>query len=157
MTTDLKIADAYLEQILTHPVSPEEVGKADAFEQWDTSVPFDSRKHTVELTKDPGKDFVILNFADIQCHDGEAFSHVGEFYEETADKLIRTVKPDLITLTGDNAFDSLAHLKLIDFLERYAVPWAPVMGNADFNGVISPYWLGYRLTRAKHCLYRHGP
>ncbi len=157
MITDLKIADAYLSRILTHPVTPGEAGEADAFERWDPSQPFDSSRHTIELKKQPGKDFVILNLADIQCHDRQAFGRVREFYEETVDKLIRTVKPELITLTGDNAFDSLAHLKLIDFLEQYAIPWAPVMGNADHTGVISEYWLGYRLTRAKHCLYRHGP
>ena len=157
MKTDLKIAGDYLDLIVMHPASPEDVPCGEYFYEWDGTEEYSSRKFACSVEKQPDRDFVILNFADIQCHDGEAFCHVGEFSEETMDKLIRRTKPDLITLTGDNAFDPFAYLRLIDFLERYSVPWAPVMGNADHTGLVSEFWADYRMSHAKHCLFRCGP
>lgn len=157
MKTDLKIAGDYLDLIVMHPASPEDVPGGEYFYEWDGTEEYSSRKFACSVEKQPDRDFVILNFADIQCHDGEAFCHVGEFSEETMDKLIRRTKPDLITLTGDNAFDPFAYLRLIDFLERYSVPWAPVMGNADHTGLVSEFWADYRMSHAKHCLFRCGP
>ena len=156
MIADLDICNKYLDELINHPVSEDEVRGGRCFYKWNENLPYD-RSYEISIEKNPDKDFVILNLSDIQCHDGEAFSQVGEFYEETIDKLIKKVSPDLITLTGDNAFDSFAHLKLIDFLESYAIPWAPVMGNADHTGCVSEFWLAYRLSRAKHCLFDFGP
>lgn len=105
MKTDIKIAGDYLDLIVMHPASPEDVPCGEYFYEWDGTEEYSSRKFACSVEKQPDRDFVILNFADIQCHDGEAFCHVGEFSEETMDKLIRRTKPDLITLTGDNAFE----------------------------------------------------
>lgn len=157
MKEKLKIAGEYLDIITMHPKTPDEVKGGECFYKWDEALPYSSKKYAVTLEKAPGKDFVILNFADIQCHDGEAFCHVGEFSEETMDKLIKETHPDLITLTGDNAFDPFAYLRLIDFLESYSIPWAPVMGNADHTGLVSEFWADYRMAHAKNCLFRFGP
>lgn len=100
-----------------HPASPEEVScRGNCFYAFNSSLKYSSQEYAATVCKKSGRDFVILSLADIQCHDGEAFSEVGRFYEETVDGLIKKTKPDLITLTGDNAFDALAHLKLIEFL-----------------------------------------
>lgn len=147
----------YADLIVSHPADESEVRDGNCFYRWDSSLPYIPETYEICIEKDPSRDFMILNLADIQCHDAEAFSEVGEFYEETISKLIEKVRPDLITLTGDNAFDSLAHLKLIEFLESFSVPWAPVMGNADHTGCISEFWLAYRLSRAKNCLFSFGP
>ncbi len=158
MLSNEKINREFLESLILFPKSPEELPNGDEyFYKWDKALPFSSKKYVVEIEKNPDKDFTILNFGDIQCHDSEAFSEVGEFYEETIDKLIKKTKPDLITLTGDNAFDPFAHLRLINFIEKYNVPWAPVMGNADHDGLVSEFWLAYRLTKAKNCLFSCGP
>ncbi len=158
MIGDFRVANDFLEEMTMHPASPDELksGKK-CFYKWDKNDKFSSEKYTVNLEKKPGKDFVILNFADIQCHDTEAYSFVGDFYEETIDKLIKEVKPDLITLTGDNAFDAISYMKLINFIESYEIPWAPVMGNADQTGLVSEFWADYRLNQAKHCLFDYGP
>ncbi len=157
-TKDAGVVEAYLDRLILHPATPAEVPQGESyFYDWDESLPWSSQTYVTTLPKDPGRDFVILNLADIQCHDGEAYSIVGEFAEETIDKLIEMVHPALITLTGDNAFDAFAWLRLIDFLERYAIPWAPVMGNADHTGLVSEFWAAYRMTEAKHCLFRCGP
>lgn len=158
MIANLDVANKYLEQIIMHPVSPAEVeDREQCFYPWSESTRYSSEKYASQIEKCPDKDFVILNFADIQCHDGEMFSHVGEFSEETMERLIRKTKPDLITLTGDNAFDSFAYLRVIDFIESYNIPWAPVMGNADHTGLVSEFWADYRLAHAKKCLFRYGP
>ncbi|MCR5484754.1 MAG: metallophosphoesterase [Clostridiales bacterium] len=157
MQTDLKALAEYIEKTIKHPASPDEVEKKEkCFYKWDETLPF-SDIYSKTLEKRSDRDFVILNFADIQCHDGEMMSFVGDFAEETMDKLVMSERPDLITMTGDNAFDSLAYLRLIDFIESYNIPWAPVMGNADHTGLVSEFWADYRLHHAKNCLFDYGP
>jgi len=158
LNIDLKAAGAYLESLICHPASPEEVKSGERLGyHWDKTLPYSSGKYARILEKDPNRDFVILNLTDIQCHDFEAFNQVGDFYEETIDKLIKKVNPDLITTTGDNAFDPFAWLKLIEFLDSYGIPWAPVMGNADHRGLVSEFWAAYRMSHAKNCLFECGP
>ncbi len=153
-----KIIKEFSENLVLHPVTPDELPCGDKFfYKWNKALPFTSEEYCIEVKKKPDKDFVILNFGDIQCHDFEAFSEVGEFYEETIDKLIKETNPDLITLTGDNAFDAFSYLRLIEFIEKYNIPWAPVMGNADHEEVVSEFWIAYRLTKAKNCLFKCGP
>ncbi len=158
LTKEPRVIPEFLDALVLHPASPEEVHSgASLFYDWTPQVPYASAVYAAALEKKLGKAFVILNFADIQCHDGEAFSEVGEFAEETIARLIEKTKPDLITLTGDNAFDAFAHLRLIRFLDSFGIPWAPVMGNADHTGVVSEFWIAWQLVHAKHCLFRLGP
>ena len=158
MTADIRVINEFLESLTQHPKTPDEVRFGDTlFYDWDASIPYDSDLYAVEIEKDPDRDFVILNFADVQCHDGEAYSEVGEFAEETMDKLIRKTKPDLITLSGDNAFDSFAYLRLIRFIDSYGIPWAAVMGNADHTGLVSEFWGAYQLAEARNSVFDYGP
>ncbi len=158
MLSNERIKNEFLESLILHPKSPDELRKGESyFYEWNENLPFSSEIYVSKIEKNPDKDFVILNFTDIQCHDSEAYSEVGEFYEETIDKLIKETNPDLITLTGDNAFDPFAYLRLIRFIESYDIPWAPVMGNADHTGVVSEFWIAYQLSEAKNCLFECGP
>ncbi len=158
MELDFKVAADYLTTLVNHPKTPDEVqDKENIFYKWDSSHPYSSDVYAASLEKDPTMDFVILNFADIQCHDGEAFSEIGEFAEETMGKLIAQTKPDLITFTGDNAFDPFAYLRLIRFIDAYNIPWAAVMGNADHKGIVSEFWAAYQMAQAKNSLFDYGP
>ena len=158
MITDMRVANEFLESLILHPASPGEVrGGENLFYRWSGDLPYSSEIYAAEIEKEPGRDFVILNFSDVQCHDGEAFSEVGEFAEETMEKLIVRTKPDLITLTGDNAFDSFAYLRLIRFIDSFGIPWAAVMGNADHTGLVSEFWGAYQLAEAKNSLFDYGP
>ncbi len=158
MIKKAKVINEFIDSLISYPRTPEDVKHGgDYYYKWDSSLPFSSKSYASEISKNPDKDFVILNFADIQCHDEEAFSEVGEFYEETIDNLIKKTHPDLITLTGDNAFDPFAYLRLIRFIESYNIPWAPVMGNADHDGLVSEFWAAYQLCGAKNCLFKCGP
>lgn len=51
-------------------------------------------------------------------------------------KTINDVNPDLILLTGDIVYGGYddagtSFTKLVDFLDGYDIPWAPVFGNHD--------------------------
>ncbi len=158
MLSDERIKNEFLESLILHPKTPDELRNGYSyFYEWNKNMTYSSEIYASEIEKKPERDFVILNLADIQCHDGEAYSEVGEFYEETIDKLIQKTNPDLITLTGDNAFDPFAYLRLIRYIESYSIPWAPVMGNADHDGLVSEFWAAYQLSEAKNCLFECGP
>ena len=131
-------------------------GEQAFFEDWSAERTF-TRECAVELEKDPGKDFVVLNLADIQLDDEEALGEMGEQVKANTDRLVAQTQPDLITLSGDNAWGSQAYMMLIKMLDAYGVPWAPVMGNHDGQGCQSEFWCAYKLTHAKNCLFRFGP
>lgn len=140
MTADIRVVNEFLDSLILHPAAPDEVrGGENLFYDWNENLPYSSKTYATTIEKSPDKDFVVLNFSDVQCHDGEAFSEVGEFAEETMDKLIQKVKPDLITFSGDNAFDPFAYLRLIRFIDAYGIPRAAVMGNADHTGLVSEF------------------
>lgn len=131
-------------------------GEQAYFEPWSADQPFE-REYAIELQKDPDRDFVILNLTDIQLDNEEALGETGEQVKRNTDRLVAEVKPDLITLTGDNAWGDRAYLKLIEMLDAYGIPWAPVMGNHDGQGCPNEFWCAYRLLHAKNCLFRCGP
>ena len=131
-------------------------GEQAFFEDWSADQPFE-RSYAVELEKDPDKDFVVLNLADIQLDDIEATGEVGEQVKDNTDRLVALTQPDLITLTGDNAWGTQAYLELIKMLDSYGVPWAPVMGNHDGQGCPSEFWCAYKFAHAEHCVFRFGP
>ena len=131
-------------------------GEASYFSEWSVSDTFDADDY-IELVKQEGEDFVILNLTDIQLSDGKAYGEEGECTEDLITKLIADNQPDLITLSGDNAWDTAAYMKLIDFLDSFDIPWAPVMGNHDGQGCISEFWVAYKLYEAENCLFQFGP
>lgn len=131
-------------------------GEKAFFEDWSPQQPFE-RSYAVELEKDESRDFVVLNLADIQLNDDEATGEVGEQVRDNTDRLVELVKPDLITLSGDNAWGAQAYLELIDMMESYGVPWAPVMGNHDGQGCPNEFWCAYKLSHAKNCVFKFGP
>lgn len=128
------------------------------FENWSANDAY-TADYAVNIEKTPGKDFVILNFADIQLSDDNLYGEDGDFTRELLDAKIKEVKPDLITLTGDNVSCEMGYIWLVDFLDSYKIPWAPVMGNHDGNNGnrILEGWDSYVLSHAKYCLYKFGP
>ncbi len=131
-------------------------GEQAFFENWSKDQTF-SRCYAVELKKDPNRDFVVLNLADIQMGTDEALGEMGAGVKKTTDRLVKELKPDLITLSGDNAWTDYAYIQMIRMIDSYGIPWAPVMGNHDGQGCPSEFWCAYNFTKAKHCLFRFGP
>ena len=97
-------------------------GEASYFTQWSVNDTFDAADY-IELEKQEGEDFVILNLADIQLSDAKAYGELGECSEDLITKLIADNDPDLITLSGDNAWDTAAYMRLIEFLDGFGIPW----------------------------------
>ena len=88
---------------------------------------------TVQKQKD--KDFVILNLADLQTQDVES-PRVKRVIESEVDYLIKKTNPDLITLTGDQVWSNnnlLSTMWLINMLDSYKIPYAPIFGNHDYG------------------------
>ena len=130
-------------------------GEEAFFENWSADREF-SADYAVELEKDPNRDFVILNLTDIQLGK-EALWTTGAKVRENTDRLVREVKPDLITVSGDNADTRLAYIQMITMLDSYGIPWAPIMGNHDGQGCPSEFWCAYNFTKARNCLFKFGP
>lgn len=126
------------------------------FEDWSAQQAF-TRDYAAEIEKDPDKDFVVLNFTDIQMNSEEDVGDAGALAWGTVKRLVEETKPDLITLTGDNAWQFLSYNDLIRQIDSYGIPWAPVMGNHDGQGTPSEFWCAYNLSKAKNCLFKFGP
>lgn len=128
------------------------------YEDWSETDEF-TADYAFTLKKDPNKDFVIVNFADIQLSDDEIFGEDGEFAKMLIKKSIEESKPDLITLTGDNASGDVTYIELVKYLDSFGIPWAPTMGNHDGgNGnTLHEAWDSYIISEAKNCLYKPGP
>ena len=87
------------------------------------------------VQKDKDKDFVILNLADLQTQDVES-PRVKRIIESEVDYLIKKTNPNLITLTGDQVWSNhnlLSTIWLINMLDGYKIPYAPIFGNHDYG------------------------
>ena len=144
-------------QILT-PVAALVVnfGEGAFFTEWSVTDKF-TEDYCAEIKKNPGEDFIILNLADVQLKDDLVYEECGEKTAEMIDNLVKKTEPDLITLTGDNAWGTIAYIKLIHQIDSYGIPWAPVMGNHDGQCLINEFWAAYLLYDAKNCLFEFGP
>ncbi len=134
-----------------------DAGGEDAyFTKWSVNDEFTSEAY-VELEKDSSKDFVILNIADVQLNDDEVFADIGTRSNNMIATLIEEQQPDLITLSGDNAWGTVAYMELINYIDSFGIPWAPVMGNHDGQGCVSEFWAAELFTQAENCLFQFGP
>jgi len=133
---------------------------------WGASDPFDIFSDTVIIQKDPEKEFVILNFADIQICDADKGA-IDEVFT-LMDILVEEVKPDLITLTGDQIMDlpmpwnranKKAQDRLAAKLDSYQVKWAPVLGNHDSTGLgsVKVGYVADVYANAEYSVFRKGP
>lgn len=144
----------FLPQILG-PI-PALMNEASYFEDWSKDQAYTS-EYAVEIEKNPEEDFVVLNLTDIQISDDENYYSEYEYAKTLINNLVADNDPDLITLTGDNAWDTVAYCTLVDFIDSLGIPWAPVMGNHDGQGCISEFWCAYLFDQAENCLWKFGP
>ena len=131
-------------------------GEDSYFTKWSVKDEFTSEAY-IELEKDPSKDFVILNLADVQLSEDEVCGDMGTRSNNMIATLIEEQQPDLITLSGDNAWGTVAYMELINYIDSFGIPWAPVMGNHDGQGCVSEFWAAELFTQAENCLFQFGP
>ncbi len=146
---------------LTQVMAPVEIlinagGEEAFFTEWSVNDTFDETDY-ITIEKNPDEDFVILNLTDIQLHDDDVYSEMGERSNALIAKLIEDHKPDLITLSGDNAWGTMAYIELVDYVDSFGIPWAPVMGNHDGEDCINEFWCAELFTEAENCLFQFGP
>lgn len=121
------------------------------------------KDYVICLEKDPNKDFVILNLTDIQLRLPELRQDADcvAIAEKTIRKLVEKVKPDLITVTGDQGFgDRTEILRVGGMIDRFGIPWAPVFGNADNRadkGLLTGEQTFLYENAFKNCLLKAGP
>ncbi|MBQ7654479.1 MAG: metallophosphoesterase, partial [Clostridia bacterium] len=115
---------------------------------------------TVMVKKEKDRDFVVLNISDIHFADYEAKKIVESFNEiATIKHLVKTVKPDLIFVLGDNVCKaSTVHSirRITDLFESFGIPWAPIFGNHDDEGNCDLNYLADVMMSGEHCLMRKG-
>ena len=131
-------------------------GESGFFTEWSANDEFTADCYAV-VEKDPDKEFVILNLADVQMEDEILYDDRGVETAKLIDELVNDTDPDLITLTGDNAWGTMSYIELIKQVDSYGIPWAPVMGNHDGQGCVSEFWAAYLLSEAENCLFEFGP
>ncbi len=114
-----------------------------------------------KLIKPADRDFVILNLTDIHMDDGKMNPEDPflDILHCTLDELIGRVRPDLLTITGDLAWGghAVGQKHLVDTIESYGIPWAPVFGNHDHDAgddVLGDF--EKMLLACPHCLYEAG-
>ncbi len=125
---------------------------------WSSTDKF-SISNVVTVEKNPNEDFVIMNLADVQICDLELFPYVFKLKREI-DELVERVKPNLITLTGDQVWSNEVKISinvLADILDGYGIPWAPVFGNHDLDGILNGNAFSDFYEGRKNCLYSRGP
>ncbi len=117
-----------------------------------------------------GKNPVILQITDTQIIDSSQYSqgisisyyapeNFGIRLENYLRETVEAVKPDLIIMTGDNVYgkfdNSGASLtKLINLMESFEIPWAPVFGNHDNESAKGVAWQCAQYEAAEHCLFK---
>ena len=113
------------------------------------------------FTKVKNKDFTILNLSDPQMGDEEwvdGHPHK-DIIEYTVKELVRRVKPDLITITGDIAWAEhySSYECIANLLDSTGIPWAPVWGNHDHQcGTESLHKAAELLKKHTLCLLEDG-
>ncbi len=125
---------------------------------WSPEDTFNVQKDVTTVKKDPKKDFVVVAFPDIQVWQ---LFRLGKKYViyNTIKNVVEKTKPDMIVLLGDNAFYYSRQCceRLVEIMEEFEVPWAPVFGNHDWEGNADLNALGDIFMIGKHCLFKKGP
>ncbi len=122
-----------------------------------------------------GRDPVVLQLSDTQIIDGAqsrpeqsagdkityATQLVRDYCYNYLTETVNTTKPDFIILTGDIIYgkydDNGSALKsLINFMEDFKIPWAPVFGNHENESRMGADWQCEQLENAEYCLFEQG-
>lgn len=112
-------------------------------------------KENSRLYVNDDEDIRILQMSDTQiCGLGDALKVFGAM-KTTIEK----AQPDLIILTGDNFMDGSKRLiieEYVEFMDSFEIPWAPILGNHDYNIAISLDEMSDMFESAEYCLFKKG-
>ncbi len=126
---------------------------------WHSKMEY-TNDYAITIEKDPNKDFKILAISDVQFNDAlDFFGLVGTAYD-TMDNLVEKEKPDLIVVMGDSVwakFTKVSVLQFVKYMDSLGIPWAPINGNHDGEGVVDFNWVADQFAKSKTCLFKKGP
>lgn len=106
-----------------------------------------------------GRDLVVLNLTDMHYADFDYRYWAAFDVEKTMKRLVKTVKPDLITVTGDMVCTDATIGSIERFtrdMDALGVPWAPVFGNHDDEGNCDLNYLADEMMKSRYCLMKKG-
>lgn len=125
-------------------------------EEWSEDIEF-SLAYFPEVEKKKGEVFRIMLFTDLQLW---MELSVNDTVYALMDELVEEGKPDMIVLLGDNVsglFTNALTETLVAKMESYGIPWAPVFGNHDTEGLMTLENLAEAFENAEYCLFEKGP
>lgn len=111
------------------------------------------------LKKPVERDFVILNITDIHFSDFDIRALMAVPAVRTVKKLVKRIKPDLITVTGDIVCGKSAVYSIERFtrlMNSFEIPWAPVFGNHDDETNCDKSYLADVMQGSPYCLLKKG-
>lgn len=114
---------------------------------------------TAVLFKEKGRDFVVLNITDIHLSDYDERALLAFPAFATVRRLVRQLKPDLITVTGDIVCGDSAVYSIKRFtrvMNSFGIPWAPLFGNHEGEGNCDYNYLADIMMQSKTCLLKKG-
>ena len=109
------------------------------------------------LKKQPGKDFVILNITDPHFADNDVRALMAFSESHTIRRLVKAVKPDLITVTGDLICSDCATFsikRICALFESFCIPWAPVFGNHEDESNMDKNFMADMFLSCPHCIFK---
>ncbi|MBR5428531.1 MAG: metallophosphoesterase [Clostridia bacterium] len=109
--------------------------------------------------KEPDRDLVILNLTDMHFADFDYRYWTAFDAEKTMKRLVKTVRPDLITVTGDIVCSDSTVGAIARFtrdMDALGVPWAPIFGNHDDEGNCDLNYLANEMLKSRLCLFKKG-
>ena len=116
-------------------------------------------ENTIILKKEKNKDFIILNITDTHFSDYDYRAFTAFDVEAKVKALVASVKPDLITVSGDIVCTDSTYYairRITDLFESFGIPWAPMFGNHDNEGNCDKNYLADIMMGAPNCLMKKG-
>lgn len=85
-------------------------------------------------------------------------SHVNELLFNEMDALVAAQKPDFITIAGDvvyGEFDNNGTVlqMVIEKMDSYQIPWAPIFGNHDNETTLGADWQCEQFMKSTYCIF----
>ena len=119
-----------------------------------------------------GREPVVLQLTDTQIIDAAqsrpgrdgidpsfwATNQVEERCYDYITEIVNATNPDLIIMTGDNVYGEFddkgtAWTSLVNFMDSFEIPWAPIFGNHDNESKKGVDWQCEQLEKAEYCLF----
>ncbi len=116
--------------------------------RWDFAVEVES-----------GREARVLQLTDIQILERGGADNTESFYKRYVRQLVEKTDPDLIIITGDLVYGKFDHegnylLDIIEFMDSFEIPWAPVFGNHDNESNMGVDWQCEQFENSEYCLFK---